>query len=302
MSESEDFDQYAYSSEDEDYHFQDADYNATTTNSNKEMDWTSSSENPNAAPTTMKLMRQSHAVAPPLKSGIRMMGSDEARVEMNARVKDVADVLGVPTSAAALLLCQHHWSKEELLENYMNDSDLILKNAGVYHRCGHELSSSKSTLQACRICFDETDTKLAMPCGHAFCLDCWSEFCKTAILQGPICVVTSCPHASCTELVTETEIAQSLQTTAPDLIHKYHEYQLESYVDSNPLTRWCPGRGCARIARAPSRARMEVAQCDACLIRFCVVCAEEPHAPVRCKELGLWNEKCKNESETANCK
>ena len=31
-----------------------------------------------------------------------------------------------------------------------------------------------------------------------------------------------------------------------------------------------------------------------------MICGEEPHAPTGCKDLGRWNEKCRNESETAN--
>lgn len=42
-----------------------------------------------------------------------------------------------------------------------------------------------------------------------------------------------------------------------------------------------------------------VVSCD-CGTRFCLKCAEEPHAPTHCALLQQWKEKCKNESETAN--
>ena len=96
---------------------------------------------------------------------------------------------------------------------------------------------------------------------------------------------------------------KSLGTGSPGL-QKFLNYQLRSFVESNALTRWCPGRGCERVACAESASAMEsegcIAHCDHCSISFCLVCGEEPHAPCPCKELATWNEKCRNESETAN--
>ncbi|KAI2495836.1 ariadne-1 [Fragilaria crotonensis] len=100
--------------------------------------------------------------------------------------------------------------------------------------------------------------------------------------------------------MTEEEVLQA----APDLLPKFENYQLRSFVESNTLTRWCPGRGCERVAIASSASALEqdgkVANCDACSTSFCLVCGEEPHSPCNCKELAVWNEKCRNESETAN--
>ena len=236
------------------------------------------------------------------KSGIRMMQADEIRPEMNARCKDVTEVLGIPESAAAVLLNAFHWSKEALLERYMNDSDEILKHAGVYSRCV-DCKSNEAGPQTCAICFDECNQMLAMPCGHSFCFDCWNAFCTNAVDEGPSCVRTTCPDATCSEIVSDHEFAQALGTTSPSYT-KFKNFQLRSFVESNPYTRWCPGRGCERIAYALSPAAMEIegniAKCDACVTKFCLVCGEEPHAPATCKALVKWNDKCRNESETAN--
>jgi ariadne-1 len=241
-----------------------------------------------------------------LKSGIRMMQAEEIRPEMNVLCKDVCEVLGISLSAASVLLNAFHWSKETLLERYMNDSDQILKKSGVYNRCmnGTPNSTMNATgTRTCFICFDETNQMFSMPCGHAFCLDCWNAFCTNAVDDGPSCVITTCPDASCTEIVTDDEFVKALGTTSPSYI-KFKNFQLRSFVESNPYTRWCPGRGCERIAYALSPAAMElegsVAKCDTCTTKFCLVCGEEPHAPATCKALMKWNEKCRNESETAN--
>lgn len=228
-----------------------------------------------------------------------MLPAEELVPEMNRRMKDITEILDVPASAAAVLLREVNWSKEKLLEAFYGDTEKLLKKCGVYHRC-----NPKKPLKSdgtCTICYDEMEKKLAMPCGHEFCMDCWHDFCANAIMEeGPSCVRTTCPKAECTEVISEVEVSKA----APDYLPKYQTFQLRNFVESNSLTRWCPGKGCERIACAQSASAMEqadnVADCDDCSTRFCLVCGEEPHSPAGCKDLTKWIEKCRNESETAN--
>ena len=61
---------------------------------------------------------------------------------------------------------------------------------------------------------------------------------------------------------------------------------------------WCPGQRCNLAVRVLNSAVMTV-KCR-CGHAFCPHCAEDNHAPVSCARLAEWNEKCKNESETAH--
>jgi len=284
-----DEDEYEYDySDNEDYIVEDDDDG---------MDWNSASiatENPNAAPTISGIH----------KKGIRILPSCDLVPEMQRCLKEVTEILDIPPSAAAVLLRAHNWSKEQLCEVFYADSEKILRKHGVFHRC-YPKFPLKSSDNTCPICYDEVidGTKMAMPCGHEFCLDCWHDFCVNAIDQeGPSSVYTTCPNAGCTEVLTEVEVEKA----AKDQLPLFHTFQLRNFVESNTLTRWCPGAGCERIACAPNASAMEqegcVAHCDrdGCCTSFCIVCGEEPHAPSGCKDLNLWNEKCRNESETAN--
>lgn len=301
-AENDDNEYYAYSSDEDGYQIDEDELeegeedDITEQNDDNGMEW-NASENPNAAPMNFTKF----PAAAQQKSGIRMMMAEDLRPEMRRRLRDVQEVLGVTPAAAAILMRQHNWSKERLLEEYMVDSDKILKKDGVFHRCGHMVPAEKSG--TCQICYEDVDKMLAMPCGHAFCYDCWYEFAINCINEGPACVNTTCPEASCREIVTEDEINEALANNPAERA-KYWNFQLRSFVESNPLTRWCPGRGCERVACATSPAVMEtegkVACCDSCMTHFCLVCGEEPHSPVGCKHLAKWNEKCRNESETAN--
>lgn len=231
-----------------------------------------------------------------------MITGEELRPEMLRRLKDVTEVLGLSLSSAAALLRLFNWSKETLLEDYMGDPENILKKAGVYHRCGNQVAPNLKD-KACPICYDDVPDKLAMPCGHAFCMECWGGFCRHSVTEGPSCVTNTCPDAKCTEVVTEDEMRIVLGESSPEF-QKFLTFQLRSFVESNALTRWCPGRGCDRVACAVSASAMEadgnIAHCDNCTTSFCLVCGEEPHAPASCKNLTRWIEKCRNESETAN--
>jgi hypothetical protein len=50
-------------------------------------------------------------------------------------VQDVADVCGCPESAAAILMREHKWDKERLLESYVDDPARVQKKCGVLARC-----------------------------------------------------------------------------------------------------------------------------------------------------------------------
>merc|ERR1712232_1163378 len=123
-------------------------------------------------------------------------------------------------------------------------------------------------------------------------------YCQNVVQDGPNCIQITCPDATCQERVTEREI----RISAPELLERFQTFQLRNFVDSNASTRWCPGKGCERIAynQRPLANNCNVANCDSCSISFCISCGEEPHDPCGCKRLELWRQKCKNDSETAN--
>eukprot|EP00978_Attheya_sp_CCMP212_P007788 scaffold18138_cov64-Attheya_sp.AAC.4 len=227
---------------------------------------------------------------------------------MKRRLKDVTDVLHIPASAAAVLMREHGWAKERLFEVFYSDGENMQEKCGVRGRCSncHKKKSppTPSKRSFCDICCEEEgfkpDEMLGMPCGHEFCTDCWRGFVEVVVQGGPTCVRTTCPQAGCNEVITEEEVEKA----APELLSKFESFQLRNFVEVNGMTRWCPGPGCERVAVGSGASSFGdsagVAECDTCEISFCLKCGEEPHAPSSCKELATWNEKCRNESETAN--
>jgi ariadne-1 len=251
---------------------------------------------------------------------IQMLNTSAIKTLMKQRMSSITDVLEVPPSVAQPLLRRHKWAKDRLLESYMVDSDKELKESGVFFRSNrsselklnqtntdnsNNKSNKRSNLHTCNICMDDdftSDDMLAMPCGHEFCIDCWSGQIRAKLDGGPISILATCPWEKCTELVTEEEVAKA----APDLLPKFEEYQLRNFVELNGTSRWCPGPGCDRIAAITGSntslcdVDSIVATCDKCSTSFCLKCGSEPHPPLLCEALNTWKEKCLNESETAN--
>lgn len=239
--------------------------------------------------------------------GVRMLSADELKPIMKIQVQEVVEVLGVPPSAAAILMREHKWAKERLYQAFFDDPEKVQESHGVLARCqnsgadGEEkMTASSAKLKHCEICYDEDgfdpSEMIRMPCGHEFCECCWYGYVSNAIEKGPLCVRETCPEAGCNELITEKEVSRA----APDLLPKFESYQLRSFVETYGMTRWCPGPGCAQIALARNRDVDGIAKCNTCETCFCLKCGEEPHAPITCKDLAVWQEKCRNESETAN--
>ena len=291
---------------------------------------TGDAANPNAPPATNQNHSSSNHTnntntwVAKRPAAVCMMPAEDLVPEMNRRLKDVTEALGVPLAAAAPLLREHQWSVQSLLQSYYSNPTGVLEQAGVLHRCREQESindpssshvagilsptTTRSTAATeCSICMDVLEegdnTKLAMKCGHEFCLDCWQDYLTNVVQEdGATCVLATCPQSTCTEVLTEEEVTAA----APHLLSQFQHFQLRSFVDSNELARWCPGKGCERVAHCVKQTKAfvdeqdKIADCDACHLSFCIACGEEPHIPVACKILAQWHEKNNNESETAN--
>jgi len=241
-----------------------------------------------------------------------MLSAEDIFPIMKKRVDSVTEVLEIPPSAAIALMREHKWNKKQLFDVYYSDPEKIRSGAGVSARCQRFETSSTSngigilksygSPLTCLICFQDDLSPadlISMPCNHEYCRQCWRGFVEVMIRDGPTCIGMTCPAPGCTELVTEEEVEQA----APELLSKYRSFQVKSFVERSKDSRWCPGRGCERIAvfsRSRSSQGATPACCDKCSMRFCMRCGEEAHAPISCHDLAKWNLKCQDESETAN--
>ncbi|KAF0699866.1 Aste57867_9576 [Aphanomyces stellatus] len=213
--------------------------------------------------------------------------------QQNALIADVASVLSLPKAKASLLLRHFFWDKEKLLDQYCSDPVGVSEAAGAVSTGEEE--ESKEVKRRCAICCeDETSQLVALGCKHFFCVDCWVPYLQIKIAEGPACITTTCPQHGCNERVSDLIFQKLLPK---ENFAKYEKYLLRSFVDINKTVKWCPSPGCDK-AISSSGGLTTVACVCGCL--FCLRCGDEAHLPVSCDQLALWQEKCKNESETAN--
>ena len=150
---------------------------------------------------------------------------------------------------------------------------------------------------SCRICLEDSRAAdgFGLGCRHVFCRGCWGGYFAAAVQnEGASCIFKKCPEEGCGEAVTITVVRAM---AAADVADKWATFELKHFVTISKDMAWCPGKGCSNAFVA--RAAVKTATCS-CGTRFCFKCSREAHQPVDCANLGVWLEKCGNESETAN--
>lgn len=230
---------------------------------------------------------------------------------MNRMVGETASVLFVSRGAAHLLLRHFKWDQVVLNDKYFGQEERVWRECGVScgREAGAESAASKARLlqtvkssekEECGICFEDEhapDRMYSMSCRHAFCRICWKTYLETAInTEGPRCLCTTCPEPRCGQVITEDDVSE----LAPTAVEKFVQYQLRSFVETNKKVRWCPGPSCEQIAVANNSEGFEGEMTCRCGTAFCLECGEASHAPLLCRTLAEWSQKCMDESENAN--
>jgi len=81
---------------------------------------------------------------------------------------------------------------------------------------------------------------------------------------------------------------------------KYRKYRVDNFINFSKELRWCPAPNCDKVVRAGPCVTSVKCAPGGCGAAFCMKCGDEAHQPASCDLLRKWQEKCQNESETAN--
>ena len=169
---------------------------------------------------------------------------------------------------------------------------------------------------------------LALSCGHQACTDCWTTYLESKIRDEGESVRIACMENGCDKVVGEKIVDGLVGEVTRE---KYQALLNRTYVDDNPVLRWCPGPECASFSHAsrllplsaltsnpfaPHAGEFAI-ECKqapakqlttiiptvdcACGQTFCFGCGDPTdHRPVVCKIAKLWRQKCADDSETSN--
>jgi hypothetical protein len=137
-----------------------------------------------------------------------------------------------------------------------------------------------ASVVTCPICFDQVTISVILPCGHAWCRSCLSNYLLSSIDNKYFPLACLGNDAKCTEHIPLSIAQEILPVQDVDaIVHA----AFSSYVQTRPDEfHYCPSPDCPQIYRsAPSGT---VLQCPSCLLRICPGCHVEAHDGFACPE------------------
>ncbi|PAV60012.1 hypothetical protein WR25_18057 isoform B [Diploscapter pachys] len=225
----------------------------------------------------------------------RTMTVKDLTVEMRDTINDVANIVGISPGMCRILLHKFQWQKESLLERYYEatNADAFLRQAQVLPKVAIE--KPISNIGDCDVCCDTTQL-CGLACNHLACDTCWKSYLETKITDGNTSEI-QCIASNCRLLIEDEKVLHYV--TDPKIRAVYEKLQINSYVETNRLLKWCPTADCGRAIKVQQSEARPVL-CESCRQRFCFGCSYEWHEPVNCRLLKLWMKKCQDDSETSN--
>jgi ariadne-1 len=263
-----------------------------------------------------------------------VLSQDDIVKYMVECIKEVNEVIKLPSTTVRLLLHHFRWDKEKLMERFYDPDhqDELFRQARIInpfkkphlhtqtstssHRSTRRQTSSSSLTpsssltttinplksltdhQTCLICCSTKppNEMTGLECGHIFCRSCWQHYLTYKIIHEGIGQTISCP-SKCDILVDDKTVLNLIE--ASEVRSKYQHLITNSFVECNRNMRWCPGTNCTNAIKA-SYCDVAMVTCTRCNTSFCFQCGQAWHEPIKCKWLKKWQKKCHDDSETSN--
>eukprot|EP00759_Apiculatamorpha_spiralis_P016987 PhF_6_TR2324/c0_g1_i1/m.4130/K11968/ARIH1; ariadne-1 len=232
---------------------------------------------------------------------------DEVKRRQEHDIISTSQVLSTTPDRAAVLLQRFDWKVEKLRDQWFEDPERVQRNFGISLESSEVLETPRVPQDPmCPICWDvesDTTTVTLSQCQHKFHKLCMRKYLLNEIsTKASLSLCTTCPMVNCRNVCDREVFSHFFAASQPEVMDKYAYYRFCSYVENHSKYRWCPQ--CRNpvfyddFVRATEKSH--VVQCTSCNEEFCFSCGAEAHAPATCKQLRLWLQKERDESETAN--
>lgn len=243
-----------------------------------------------------------------------VMQDTDLRSMKDTLLIETSQILGVCLQSAETLLKHYGWSKENLLEAWVDDSEAVCAEVGVDMPRDHisqdfldvvtspslevGMNENEDIATECSICYVPCEC-LPVPCGHQFCRDCWRGYLEGKIEMGDSQSI-SCPQYACYKLV-PLEVIEGV--VSKKMAAKFLSFDIKAFVDTNPNIRWCPYPGCSQAVNRPPPPPSEDSPNQSSEVRgqtvpcgnghfFCWTCREGAHEPCNCSQWKRWLDHC----------
>ena len=236
------------------------------------------------------------------------LSTEDIVKHMVESIKEVNNVIQIPTTTVRILLNHFKWDKEKLMERfYSDDQEAMFEEAQVISpyktaATANALkqargAASTASVVECEICCSSYPRQMmtGLECGHQFCTLCWTEYLTTKIVDEGASQMIECPGYC--NIVVDDQTVMTL-ITEPRVKLKYQHLITNSFVQCNRLLTWCPSPDCSHAIKV-GHVEARPVKCR-CGHFFCFKCSENWHDPVRCHLIKKWIKKCDDDSETSN--
>ena len=141
----------------------------------------------------------------------KVLSDAEIQSSQDSQIKEVSNILGLTHDSAAVLLRYFKWNKERLIEQYMDNSETILDDAGV-----DAMSADRPPLKAkavrgfaCDICCEDKRglETFALKCEHRYCLVCYGHYVMQKIKDEGESGRIQCPADKCKVVIDSRSVA-----------------------------------------------------------------------------------------------
>jgi ariadne-1 len=212
-------------------------------------------------------------------------------------ITKVSTVLAISKAAATVLLLHYDWRAPEVQDAWFADEERVRKSTGLIEKPVVQLPKNTRKLE-CRICLETRSVRVMRwaACGHPFCAECWGNYIKSSVQDGPGCLMLTCPAPSCGAAVRQ-DMVESLATSEEDK-ERYSRYLMRSYIENNKKSKWCPAPDCEYAVEFFGQGTRDYDVRCLCSTGFCWNCVEDAHRPVDCTTVAKWV--LKNSSEAEN--
>ncbi|CAL2036080.1 unnamed protein product [Caenorhabditis brenneri] len=222
------------------------------------------------------------------------LDEEDLEEDMKQSIESVHSVLQVSNGMCRLLLQKYKWSKDALLDRFYENPDPvsflidahILPSQSVTNGSGDTAPPTE-----CQICCMDGEELSGLACNHLACNDCWKCYLQSKIKEGQSEI--QCMASDCKLLLEDETVLKYIKDA-----ESYRKVLVNSYVETNKMLRWCPGKNCGKAVKVAGLDRnMIICPCGS---RFCFTCGLEGHEPINCRLLKLWIKRCQDDSETYN--
>uniref|UniRef100_A0AC34FN58 RBR-type E3 ubiquitin transferase n=1 Tax=Panagrolaimus sp. ES5 TaxID=591445 RepID=A0AC34FN58_9BILA len=215
---------------------------------------------------------------------------DQIINEVEKVSQDAAEILGFSAENCKIMLYHFKWNSMKLTEKFYDASSAkeFIKKSGIKYILDDSLNEDTVTVDECKICKEMKDVAI-LTCSHLFCFDCWKSIARSAkdkLADSDVLPYLTCDFEGCEAPIPETFTLQLFRD--PETYHFYQHMVIQSFIQSNPLYKWCPNKsnGC-KFAVKIDNSEVEEVTCE-CGFTYCFNCHDLPHSPFPCILIQKW--------------